>query len=260
MSEINFECIGQVGLITIDRPKANAIDAGASRAIYEAVCRLESDSNLRVGIITGAGDKFFSAGWDLKAAAEGERADTDYSPGGFAGITEMFNRKKPLIAAVNGIAFGGGLEIALACDFIVASENAQFALPEASLGIIADAGGVIRLPNLIGKIRAAELLMTGRRLEAATAFEWGLLNRVVPQDLLIETAMELAKSISQMAPLSISAILEIWQKIDGLNDEEAFALLRKKSLPIYSSLVDSEDATEGVRAFSEKRDPNWSGK
>lgn len=260
MSEITFESIGQVGIITINRPKANAIDAGASRAIYRFVCQLESDSNLRVGIITGAGEKFFSAGWDLKAAAEGERADTDYSPGGFAGITEMFNRKKPLIAAVNGIAFGGGFEIALACDFIIASENAEFALPEASLGIIADAGGVIRLPNLIGKIRAAEILMTGRRLDAVTAFEWGLLNKVVPQEILIEKAMELARSISLMAPLSIAAILEIWQKTEGLTNEEAFKILRNKSLPIYGSLVDSQDAAEGVKAFSEKRDPNWSGK
>jgi crotonobetainyl-CoA hydratase len=260
MPEINLEILEEIAVITIDRPKANAINASASREIYDFVKVIESEPNIRVGVITGAGEKFFSAGWDLKAAAEGERADTDYSPGGFAGITELFDRRKPLIAAVNGIAYGGGFELALACDLIVAAENASFALPEASLGIIADAGGVLRLPRIIGKSRAAEALMTGRKIDSQTALQWGLVSQVVQIHELKSKAIEIGKSISQMAPLSIAAILEIWQGTDGLSLQSANAKLREKGFPIHGSLVDSEDANEGLAAFNEKRKPRWSGK
>ncbi|MEN9679192.1 MAG: hypothetical protein RLZ57_321 [Actinomycetota bacterium] len=260
MPDINFEILEEIAVITIDRPKANAINASASREIYDFVKVIENEPNIRVGVITGAGEKFFSAGWDLKAAAEGERADTDYSPGGFAGITELFDRRKPLIAAVNGIAYGGGFELALACDLIVAAENASFALPEASLGIIADAGGVLRLPRIIGKSRAAEVLMTGRKIDSQTALQWGLVSQVVQLHELKSKAIEIGKSISQMAPLSIAAILEIWQGTDGLSLQSANSKLREKGFPIQGSLVDSDDANEGIAAFNEKRNPKWSGK
>lgn len=257
---ISLERDGAIALITIDRPKANAIDVAASRAMYEAVREVEDDERLRVGIITGAGDRFFSAGWDLKAAAAGERADSDYGPGGFAGITEFHGRRKPLLAAVNGIAFGGGFEIALACDAIVASEDALFALPEAGLGLIADAGGVVRLPRLIGRVRAAEMLMTGRRIDAATALAWGAVNAVVAPHVLLEAAHDFASRICAFAPLSIAAILETWEATDGLPVHEALAKAHAPELRIRSALAASADALEGIASFNEKRAPRWTGK
>lgn len=131
------------------------------------------DPQLRVAIITGAGEKFFSAGWDLKAAAEGEAPDADFGPGGFAGLTEIFNLDKPVIAAVNGYAFGGGFELALAADFIVCADNASFALPEAKLGIVPDSGGVLRLPKILPPAIVNEMVMTGRRMGAEEALRWG---------------------------------------------------------------------------------------
>lgn len=259
MHGIELQRDGDVAFILIDRPKANAIDAAASVAMYEAVRTVEDDPSLRVGIITGAGERFFSAGWDLKAAATGEAADADFGPGGFAGITEYFDRRKPLIAAVNGIAFGGGLELALACDLVVAAEHAQFALPEAGLGILADSGGVLRLPGAIGRARSAEMLMTGRRIDAATALDWGLVNAVVPSGSERTAARELATRISTFAPLPIAALLEVWAETDGLSLRDAFGALRAGLMPIHRSLASSADAAEGIAAFSEKRAPRWSG-
>ena len=138
---------GQTLIVTLDRPKANAIDVTTSRALYAAFDRLRQDPGLRVGILTGAGDRFFSAGWDLKAAAAGEGVDADHGPGGFAGITEFLDIGKPVIAAVNGLAFGGGFELVLAADMVVAADHAEFALTEVTLGIVPDAGGMLRLPG-----------------------------------------------------------------------------------------------------------------
>ena len=152
---------GPILEITLDRPKANAIDAKTSFAMGEAFLNFRDDPELRVAIITGGGEKFFSAGWDLKAAAEGEAPDADFGPGGFAGLTEIFDLNKPVIAAVNGYAFGGGFELALAADFIVCAENASFALPEAKLGIVPDSGGVLRLPKLLPPAIVNEMMMTG---------------------------------------------------------------------------------------------------
>lgn len=260
MSGISVSREGAVGIITIDRPKANALDVEASREMYVALADFESDASIRVGVITGTGERFFSAGWDLKAAASGESADADFGPGGFGGITEYFGRRKPVIAAVNGIAFGGGFELVLASDLVVAAEHAEFALPEAALGIIADSGGVLRLPRIIGATRAAELLMTGRRLDAVTAHAWGLVNAVVPANALRATALELANSIAANAPRAIAAIMEITQHTDGMSLASAFGRLRSGELEIHASLASSADAAEGIAAFNEKRAPRWSGR
>src|SRR3954449_4041127 len=166
---VRMEVDGGVLVVTLDRPKANAIDVATSRALHSAFDRLARDEALRVAVLTGAGQRFFSAGWDLKAAASGEAIDADHGPGGFAGLTELFDLDKPVIAAVNGLALGGGFELALAADLIVAAEHAEMALPEARLGIVPDSGGLLRLPRLLPPALATEMLMTGRRLTAAEA-------------------------------------------------------------------------------------------
>src|SRR5215475_8515853 len=143
---VRTEVVDGVLVVTLDRPSANAIDVATSNALYDAFARLENDPSLRVGIVTGAGDRFFSAGWDLKAAAAGESIEADHGPGGFAGLTEFFDIGKPVIAAVNGLAFGGGFELVLATDLVVAAGHADFALTEVTLGLVADAGGLLRLP------------------------------------------------------------------------------------------------------------------
>lgn len=163
MSEsLHIKRNGYILEITLDRPKANAIDAKTSFAMGEAFIAFRDDPELRVAIITGAGERFFSAGWDLKAAAEGEAPDADFGPGGFAGLTELFNLDKPVIAAVNGYAFGGGFELALAADMIVCAQHASFSVPEAKLGIVPDSGGMLRLPKLLPPAIAMEMMMTGR--------------------------------------------------------------------------------------------------
>jgi len=155
---------GAIFEITLDRPKANAINVPTSQALFAAFAEFRDDPTLSVAILTGGGERFFSAGWDLKAGAEGEAVDADHGPGGFAGLTEFWGLDKPVIAAVNGLAFGGGFELALAADLIVASETAEFALTEVTLGIMADAGGVLRLPKRLPLPIAMEMLMTARRM------------------------------------------------------------------------------------------------
>jgi crotonobetainyl-CoA hydratase len=251
---------GQTLLITIDRPKANAIDVPASRALHQAFNRLRHDPGLRAGILTGAGDKFFCAGWDLKAAAAGESIEADHGPGGFAGLTEFFDVGKPVIAAVNGLALGGGFELVLAADLVVAAEHAEFALTEVTLGLVADAGGVLRLPARVPRPIAVEYLLTGRRFGAAEAARRGLVNRVVPAADLMTAAAELAAAICAAAPLAVAAVLEIMRETDGLNVRAAFQMLRRASLPAYRAMLDSEDAAEGARAFAERRKPVWNGR
>ena len=173
---VNFEVHGEVVLITLDRPKANAIDAKTSHELGDAFIEFRDDDNLRVAIITGAGNRFFCGGWDLKAASEGEAVDADFGPGGFAGLTELWDLNKPVIAAVNGLAVGGGFELALAADLIIASSNAEFFVPEATLGIIPDSGGVLRLPRRLPKSVAMDLLMTGRRMNVDEAEHLSLIH------------------------------------------------------------------------------------
>ena len=257
---VRSEVVDGVLVVTLDRPSANAIDVTTSLALYDAFARLEDDADLRVGIVTGAGERFFSAGWDLKAAAAGEAVDADHGPGGFAGLTELFDRAKPVIAAVNGLALGGGLELALAADLMVVADQAELALPEVRVGVVADSGGLLRLPRRLPAAIARELLLTGRRMTADEAAGWGLANRVVPADALMDSALELAGQITAGAPLAVAAIQEVLAATAGLEVRDAFARMRSGDLAAYSRMLGSEDAVEGPRAFAEKRPPEWKGR
>jgi crotonobetainyl-CoA hydratase len=257
---VRTDVVDGVLVVTLDRPSANAIDVATSLALYAAFARLESDPALRVGVVTGAGDRFFSAGWDLKAAAAGEAVDADHGPGGFAGLTELFGRTKPVIAAVNGLALGGGLELALAADLMVLADHAELALPEVRVGVVADSGGLLRLPRRLPEAVARELLLTGRRMTAEEAARWGLANRVVPAPELRSTALDLAAEIVAGAPLAVAAIQEVLSATAGLDVPGAFARMRSGDLPAYARMLGSEDALEGPRAFAEKRPPHWLGR
>ena len=249
---------GGILTITLDRPKANAINVATSKALYAAFATLQDDPQLRVGIVTGVG-RFFSAGWDLQSAVEGEAIDADHGPGGFAGLTEFFSLRKPVIAAVNGLAIGGGFELALAADLLVASQDAQFALPEVKLGMVADSGGLLRLPRRLPRALATELLLTGRRIDATEAASWGLVNAVCAPDQLMATAEELAQRIVEAAPLAVQAVKEVLQATEQQPLAEAYRTLRSGSLPGYRTMLQSADAQEGPRAFAEKRAPQWRG-
>ena len=242
--------------ITLDRPKANAINVPTSQALFRAFKQLNDDPALRVGILTGTG-RFFSAGWDLAGATQGEAIDADHGPGGFAGLTEFFSLQKPVIAAVNGLAMGGGFELALAADLIVASDTAEFALPEVKLGMVADSGGVLRLPRRLPRAIALEMMLTGRRMGALEAARWGLVNRVVAPEALLETAQALAQEMVLAAPLALAAVKELVNATEGQTIEAAYTTLRKADLPHYRAMLRSDDAAEGPRAFSEKRPPRW---
>lgn len=250
----------QVLVITLDRPPANAIDVATSQKMYDAFRALEDDPSLRVGVLTGGGTRFFSAGWDLAAAAAGEAVDANHGPGGFAGLTELFGRTKPIIAAVNGLALGGGCELALAADLVLLADHAELALPEVRLGVVADSGGLFRVPDMLPDRIARELLLTGRRLSADEAARWGLANRVVPADELMPAALELAAEITRAAPLAVAAVLEILSATRGLSIADAFALQRSGQLTHYRAMLESQDALEGPRAFAEKRPPVWRGR
>ncbi|MGQ0604816.1 MAG: carnitinyl-CoA dehydratase [Anaerolineales bacterium] len=255
---LNLTRNGQILEVTLDRPKANAIDAATSRAMGALFSEFCDDPSLRVAILTGAGEKFFSAGWDLNAAAQGEAIESDYGPGGFAGLTELHDLNKPVIAAVNGLALGGGFELALACDVIVAAEHAQFSLPEVLVGVLADAGS-FRLPKRLPRAIAMEMLLTGRRMDAAEALSWGLVNAVAPPAGLMDKAREYAAMILKAAPLAVAAVKEVTRATEALNIRECYALLRSGTLPAFMAMLNSEDAREGPRAFTEKRAPIWKG-
>jgi len=258
MGAIRTEARDGVLELTIDRPPANAIDSATSRELGEAFVAFRDDPSLRVAIITGAGDRFFSAGWDLKAAAAGDLED--YGEGGFAGLTERFDLDKPVIAAVNGFAAGGGFELALACDLIVASSTATFLLPEVNLGFVPDAGGVFRLPARMPRAIAMELLLTGRRMDAAEAARWGVVNRVTEPSGLLDAAKQIAARIAAAAPLATRAVKAIVAATEELPVQNGYAALRDGSIPAYDRAIGSDDAQEGPRAFTEDRDPEWTGR
>ena len=248
---------GRVMILTMDRPKANAIDSGLSKALGQAFIRYRDDSSLRCAIVTAAGEKFFSAGWDLKAAAENKDEAEDYGPGGFAGITELFDLDKPVIAAVNGMAVGGGFEIALCCDIIVANDHAQFFLPEVKVGVVPDGGGMFRLPRRVPESLALEMLMTGRRLATDEALRLGLINHVTPKGGALAKARELAADILEASPKSIRAVKQAHRLTRDMTVEEAYRALRSGGVPAYDRLRASKDYWEGAAAFSEKRPPKW---
>ena|SRR5690349_3023700 len=256
---IRSERRGPVLEVTIDRPKANAIDAPTSRIMGEVFAGFRDDPALRVAILTGAGEKFFCPGWDLKAAAAGETPDADYGIGGFGGLQELKGLNKPVIAAVNGIAFGGGFEIALSADLILAAAHATFALPEIRSGTLADAA-TIKLPRRMPYHMAMELLFTGRVMDAEEARRWGVVNEVVPPDRLMARARELADLLASGPPLVFAAIKETIRETAHLPIQHAFDLVTKRRLKTVDVLYDSEDQKEGALAFAEKRPPVWKGR
>ncbi len=250
---------GPVLEVTLDRGKANAIDAATSRELSRLFAGFRDDPDLRVAILTGAGDRFFCAGWDLNAAAEGEQFEADYGEGGFGGFGELPGLLKPVIAAVNGMAVGGGFEIVLAADLVVAADHARFWLPEASLGMLPDSGSV-RLPRMLPPAVANEILFAGRRLDAAAALRWGLVNSVVGAADLMSEARALAARVVEAAPLSVAAIQQIRDSTRHLPLVEAFELLRSGELAAYEAVLASADAAEGPAAFAEGRALRWQGR
>jgi crotonobetainyl-CoA hydratase len=259
MTAVKLDQQDGILIITLDRPKANAIDVKTSLELYAAFKALNDDPSLRVGIITGTG-RFFSAGWDLGAANEGEAVDADHGPGGFAGLTEYFGLTKPVIAAVNGLAVGGGFELALAADLIVASDSARFWLPEAQLGMLPDSGGLLRLPKAIPARLAREMILTGRRMDAAEAAALHLINRVMPGEDLLSAALDLAATIARSAPLALTAARDILNETEALGVEAGYKHMRSGAVPSYQAMLQSDDALEGPRAFGEGRAPAWKGR
>ena len=259
MSAVKLDQQGGILIITLDRPKANAIDVATSLELHAAFKTLNDDPALRVGIITGTG-RFFSAGWDLGAANDCEAVDADHGPGGFSGLTEYFSLTKPVIAAVNGLAVGGGFELALAADLIVVSETAKFWLPEAQLGMLPDSGGLLRLPKAIPARLAREMILTGRRLDAAEALSLHLVSRVTEPDALMACALELATTVAQSAPLALTAARDILRATEGMEVEAGYRLMRSGAIPAYQAMLQSDDALEGPRAFGEGRAPEWKGR
>ena len=247
---------GHVTTITIDRPAVmNAIHPPASRELSDAFDAFAADPDAWVAILTGAGDKAFSAGNDLKYQAAGNKIDGP--PSGFAGITARFDLAKPVIAAVNGLALGGGFEIVLACDIAIASENASFGLPEPRVGLAALAGGLHRLPRQIGAKPAMGMLLTGRRVDAREAHALGIVNEVVAAKDLMAAARRWADQICECSPVSVRTTKRV--ALDGLAHASLQAAMDAR-YPAIVELVKSEDFVEGPRAFAQKRKPDWKGK
>src|SRR6266446_7396617 len=238
--------------VTLDRPKANAIDLAASGRLNAIFTAFRDDPALRIAIVTGTGEKFFSPGWDLKGAAQGEPSDSDWGVGGFGGLNYPRNLDKPIIAAVNGIACGGGFEIVLGTDIIVMEEHAKFALPEINVGVLADAG-TVKLRRRIPYHIAVEFLLTGRWMDATEAKHWGLANHVVPKGQSMAKAREIARQLADGPPLLFPAIKQLLRHTEMVPEHEAFEL--HESLELVQRVIRSEDLQEGTRAFAEKRKP-----
>ncbi len=250
---------GNILEVTLDRPKANAVDLKTSREMGEIFADFRDNPELRVAIITGAGEKFFCPGWDLKAAAGGDEVDGDYGVGGFGGMQELPNLNKPIIAAVNGICCGGGLEIALSTDIILAAEHASFALPEINSGTVADAAS-IKLPKRIPYHIAMEMLLTGRWIDAEEANRWGFVNEILAADKLMDRAWEMAELLAEGPPLVMAAIKEVVRDAEDSKFQDALDRVTSRQLKTVDTLYGSEDMLEGFTAFAEKRDPIWKGK
>jgi crotonobetainyl-CoA hydratase len=250
---------GHILEVILNRPKANAIDLATSRIMGDVFANFRDDPDLRVAIVSAAGEKFFCPGWDLKAAADGDAVDGDYGVGGFGGLQELRNLNKPVIAAINGICCGGGLELALSADIILAAEHATFALPEIRSGTVADAAS-IKLPKRIPYHIAMEMLFTGRWLDAQEAARWGLINHIYPADQLMAQAWQLARSLAAGPPLVFAAIKEVVREAEAMKFHDALTKITTSQFPTVAKLYTSEDQLEGAKAFSEKRDPIWRGK
>jgi crotonobetainyl-CoA hydratase len=250
---------GAIFEVTLDRPKANAIDLVTSRIMGQTFRAFRDDDSLRVCILRAEGEKFFCPGWDLKAAAAGDAVDGDYGVGGFGGLQELPNLNKPVICAVNGICCGGGLELALSCDLILASDNATFALPEIRSGTVADAAS-IKLPKRIPYHVAMDLLLTGRWFDAKEALHWGILKEITTPAELLPKAWALARLLESGPPLVYAAIKEVVREAEDMRFQDALNRVTKRQFPTVDRLYSSADQLEGARAFAEKRDPVWKGK
>lgn len=259
MDPIKTRKEGMILEVTLDRPKANAIDLATSQIMGEVFRDFRDDPGLRVAIITGGGDKFFCPGWDLKAAAEGDAVDGDYGVGGFGGLQELRGMNKPVVAAVNGICCGGGLELALSADMILAADHATFALPEIRSGTVADAAS-IKLPKRIPYHIAMELLLTGRWFDADEAKGWGLINEILPGEALMQRAWDLAGLLASGPPLVYAAIKEVVREAEDAKFQDIMNRITKRQLESVDVLYGSDDQLEGARAFAEKRDPVWKGR
>jgi enoyl-CoA hydratase/carnithine racemase len=255
-SEVLYEVEGHIAVITLNRPETrNAVNGAVATAINDIMQRFEGDPEVWVALLTGAGNRAFSAGADLKAMAAGEGQLIETEQGGFGGFVR-FPRTKPIIAAVNGVALAGGTELALACDLIIAIEEAEFGLPEVARGILAAGGGLFRLPLAIPRARAIELILTGGRISAREAHQLGLVNHVVAASELLSTARALAERICANAPIAVRESLAIAKRAHELSEEEAWARSRDAMLRV----MQTADAQEGPRAFAEKREPRWIGR
>lgn len=259
-SPISTRREGGILEVTLDRPKANAINLQTSREMGLVFESFRDDPELRVAIVRTAGDKFFSAGWDLKAAADGDAVDGDYGVGGFAGLQELRDLNKPVLACVNGMAVGGGFELALSCDMILASAHSSFALPEIKAGTLADAA-TIKLPKRIPYHVAMDLLLTGRWMDAEEAHKWGLVNEILPDNEALEARVwELAQLLESGPPLVFATIKEVAREAEGQRFQDTMNAVTKRKLRSVDVLYGSEDNLEGFKAFAEKRDPVWKGK
>jgi crotonobetainyl-CoA hydratase len=250
---------GAVLEVTLDRPKANAIDYATSRAMGEVFRSFRDDPDLRVAIITAAGDRFFSAGWDLKAAAAGDPVDGWYGVGGFGGIQGLRDLNKPVIAAVNGMAVGGGFELALSADLILAAEHTRFSLPEIRAGTLADAA-TVKLPKRMPYHAAMDMLFTGRWMDAAEAHRWGVVNEVTTPEELLDRAWAIARTLADGPPLVLAAIKEVARAAEAQDFQTVMNRIARRQFPTVDTLYGSEDQKEGARAFAEKREPRWKGR
>ncbi len=251
--------LGTVLEVTLRRPPANAIDLATSRAMGAVFASFRDDPDLRVAVLRSAGERFFCAGWDLKSAAAGDAVDGDYGVGGFGGLQTLPGLNKPVIAMVEGMAVGGGFELALSCDLIYAAQTASFALPEIAAGTLADAA-TLRLPERIPYHVAMELLLTGRWMDAAEAQRWGLVNEVHPSAALQARVLEVAQRLAAGPPLVFAAIKEVQREGSRLPFIEAMRRVANGEFPTVAALYASHDQLEGARAFAEKRPPVWTGR
>lgn len=252
---ISVEREGRLTLITLQRPEShNALNYEAHEELQNAFDEFAEDDNQWVAILTGSGTKAFCAGHDLKQQVNDANLSTPSK--GFGGLASRFDLNKPVIAAVNGVAMGGGFELALACDIIVASANASFALPEAKVGLAALAGGMQRLPQLVGLKRGMGMLLTGKRVSAAQGVEYGFVNEITDGDVLA-LAKRWANEILACSPLSVRATKEAVLK--GIDVPVQQALVEQWDYPQVKSMLGSQDAVEGPKAFAEKRQPVWVG-
>jgi enoyl-CoA hydratase len=243
-----------VGIIRLNRPEAkNAVNDVLSAAVEAALDEYETDDEIRAVIVTGTGD-VFSAGADLKMVAKGEGFKIATKRGGFGGITTRAY-SKPLIAAVNGPALAGGFEIVLACDLVVAADDARFGLPEVKRGLFAAAGGPYRLVRRIPLATATEIVLTGDPIDARRAHDLGLVNRLVPKDKVMDEALALAATIAANGPVAVRKSLRLLHETGDLTEEQARQLSNEVALEVFGS----QDAIEGATAFAEKRPPNWTG-